>query len=74
MDLTVNNGIFVPHFVPQKMNRKFTYKVVIKKDYQRADDNCCALYLRMYKDKKQKRLPFGIAVLLKDFDEVKTHE
>ncbi len=56
-----------PQNFPQKMIGKFTYKVVIKKDYVRSDGTS-ALYVQIFLNKERKRVPLDIFVEQKNFD------
>lgn len=49
---------------------KLTSKIVIKKDYVRADGNC-ALYLQVFVNKTKKKFPLYVSVKLNEFDEKK---
>lgn len=49
---------------------KLTTKVVMKKDYVRADGSC-ALYVQVFLNKERKRFPCDVAVKPEDFDEIK---
>ncbi|HSD07889.1 site-specific integrase [Flavobacterium sp.] len=63
----------VPHFptnFPMNFSGKFTAKIVMKKDYVRADGTC-ALYLQIFLNKEKKKIPCNICVKPIDFDEKK---
>ncbi len=64
------NDNFVPISVPMKNSGKLTSKIIIKKDYQRVDGTC-ALFLQIYLNGERRRLPLGISVPLKNFNEKK---
>lgn len=70
MELITNYGLYVPQNVPGKMSGKLTHKIILKKDHTRADGTN-ALYLQMFQDKKRVRLPLGIAVPERHFDDAK---
>lgn len=67
MQTLSNLEIFVPQFVPQKMNGKLSYRICIKKDHVRTDKTC-ALYLSIYYLGKRKRINLNISVPIKSFD------
>lgn len=49
---------------------KLTSKIIIKSDYVRADGTC-ALFIQLFLNKVQKRIPLNISVKVSDFDKVK---
>lgn len=49
---------------------KLTSKIIIKSDYVRADGTC-ALFIQLFLNKQQKRIPLNIAVALENFDKKK---
>lgn len=49
---------------------KLTAKIIIKSDYVRADGTC-ALFVQLFLNKIQKRIPLHISVRLVDFDKAK---
>jgi len=49
---------------------KFTAKIVMKKDYVRADGTC-ALYLQIFLNKGKKKIPCNICVKPIEFDDIK---
>jgi integrase/recombinase XerD len=63
----------VPHFpmnFPMNFSGKLTAKIVMKKDYVRADGTC-KLYLQVFLNKEKKKIPCNIWVKPVEFDEVK---
>lgn len=67
MQLQSKSTVFFPQFVPQNMNGKLTYSVRQKTDHQQKNGKH-ALYIRVYLNGAQKKLPLNIAVTLKQFD------
>lgn len=58
---------FLPQILPQTMNGKLTYKIIIKKEYTRLDGTN-ALYLNIYYNRDSKKIPLNISVPTKYFD------
>jgi integrase/recombinase XerD len=59
-----------PTNFPMNFSGKFTAKIVMKKDYVRADGTC-ALYLQIFLNKGKKKIPCNICVKPIEFDEIK---
>jgi integrase/recombinase XerD len=59
-----------PTNFPMNFSGKFTAKIVMKKDYVRADGTC-ALYLQIFLNKGKKKIPCNICVKPIEFDDIK---
>lgn len=64
------NGIYFPQNCPQVMSGKLSYKIKIKDDYIRSDGTC-ALYIQLFLNSIQKRIPLLMSVEIKHFDKKK---
>ena len=67
MNLALFSTQNLPKNLPLNPNGKLRHRIIIKKDYARADGTH-AIYLQLFQEKKLKRIPLGISVRLKDFD------
>jgi prepilin-type processing-associated H-X9-DG protein len=70
MNSLVKNNAYFPINFPMNYSGKLTSKIVIKKDYVRADGTS-ALYIQIFLNGVQKRIPLNLYVRLIDFDLVK---
>jgi prepilin-type processing-associated H-X9-DG protein len=70
MNVGVQNNNYFPLNFPMIFSGKLTSKIVIKKDYVRADGTS-ALYLQIFLDGVQKRIPLKLFVKVQNFDKIK---
>ena len=66
---TFNYTEFVPQIVPQKMSGTITYKIRIN-NFVRSDSTS-ALFIQLYQDRKNRKIPLEISVPPKFFDKKK---
>jgi hypothetical protein len=70
MSLCVKNFNNFPLNCPMNFSGKLTAKIIIKSDYVRADGTS-ALFVQLFLNGKQKRIPLQISVKIENFDKIK---
>lgn len=63
---TLNYADFLPQILPHTMSGKITYQICINPHTR--NDGTSAIFLRLYQNKVQKKIPLNISVLQSQFD------